>query len=135
MVAVLGLGVGVAALAGCGTGKAADLFVIERSGKIPGARLTLQVIDDGFVRCNGGERRRLSGDLLLDAREIHRDLMPSAEEDLTLAPGPASVLRYRVRQQQGIVEFSDSSRAQPEAFSAVQGFTRTIAKRVCGLAR
>lgn len=124
-----------AVLAGCGTGQAADLFVVERSGSIPGAKLTLQVIDDGHVRCNGGERRAITGDDLLDARQIERDLARPAEEKVALPPGPRSVLTYRVRLQAGIVRFSDSSRGQGPELLAVQGFTRTIAKRVCRLAR
>ena len=52
------------AVAGCG-GPGADLFVVTRSGQGPGAALTLRVSDDGFVRCNGGRRLRISDQQLL----------------------------------------------------------------------
>jgi len=42
---------------GCGT-PSPDLFVVNRSGTIPGAKLTLRVVDDGSVRCDGREARR-----------------------------------------------------------------------------
>src|SRR5207302_1626774 len=62
-----------ALLAGCGQA-GADLFVVTRTGQGPGAALTLRVADDGFVRCNGGSRRRITDQQLLLAREIEREL-------------------------------------------------------------
>jgi hypothetical protein len=124
-----------AALAGCGNRQAPDLFVLNRTGSIPGARLTLRVSDDGFVRCNGGERRRMSDPLLLDAREIARELEGPAEDDRNLPPGPRSILRYRMRLEGGTVRFSDSSRGQTEQMFLTQEFARRVAKQVCGLAR
>ena len=47
---------GVAAgllLAGCGGVRAADLFLLQRSGNVAGAKLTLLVNEEGGVRCNG----------------------------------------------------------------------------------
>ena len=39
-----------AALAGCGGGTGPDLFIVQRGGSIPGARLTLRVTDEGRAR-------------------------------------------------------------------------------------
>ncbi|HEU4703782.1 MAG TPA: hypothetical protein VFS37_14980, partial [Conexibacter sp.] len=50
--------VGAIVLAGCGAATP-DVFLLTRSGSIPGARLTLLVNDGGTVRCNGGEPRQL----------------------------------------------------------------------------
>jgi hypothetical protein len=92
-----------AALAsGCGP-RAADLLLIQRSGSIPGAALTLEVSDDGTVRCNGGPRRRMSDEQLLGARAIERDLEPLAGRRLALSPGRNTVLSYRVRLADGAV--------------------------------
>ena len=124
-----------AALAGCGNRFAPDLFVLTRTGSIPGARLTLRVTDDGFVRCNGGARRRMPDPRLLDAREIARELEGEAEEDRSLPPGPRSVLRYRLRLEGGTVRFSDSSRGQTQEMFLAQAFARRVAQQVCGLAR
>src|SRR5204863_1491375 len=95
-----------ALLAGCGQA-GADLFVVTRSGQGPGAALTLRVSDDGFVRCNGGPRRRITDDQLLLAREIQRELDDMAKR--SYPPGPTSVFRYRVRLDSGTIAFSDTS--------------------------
>jgi hypothetical protein len=123
----------LALAAGCGNRHAPDLFVLERSGSVPGARLELRVRDDGQVACTGGARRRLPDQLLLDAREIARELNALAPR--ALAPGARSVLAYRLRLEKGMVRFSDSSRGQDKAMFAVQDFTRQVARRVCGLPR
>src|SRR5213083_2541609 len=97
-------------LAGCG-GAGADLFVVTRSGQGPGAALSLRVSDDGFVRCNGGPRRRITDDQLLLAREIQRELDDMAKR--SYPPGPNSVFRYRVRLDSGTIAFSDTSPGIP----------------------
>ena len=120
-------------LAGCGNRRAPDLFDVQRDGALPGARLELRVSDDGRVRCNGGEPRRLPDELLLDAREIARaldDLAPRA-----LPSRPRSQLRYRVRAEGGTVSFADNSPGQEKAMSETQAFVRRVAREVCGLVR
>lgn len=129
------------ALAGCGA-PAGDLFAVERSGSVPGARLTLIVDDGGFVRCNGADRRQISSAQLIDAREIARALdgedgeAPGpAKQTLTFPPRPGSVLRYVVRTEGGSVAFADTSTGQPAVLYRVAQLTRELAKRVCGLPR
>jgi hypothetical protein len=121
------------ALAGCGNRTAPDLFVLARSGAVPGARLTLRVSDDGLVRCNGAQRTRIADDLLLDARQIAREL--NEQGSRTLPPGRRSVLRYRLRLEDARVAFSDSSRGQTKAMFLTQEFTRRVARGACGLPR
>jgi hypothetical protein len=128
------LAAGALAVAGCGT-PSADLFVVTRSGSIPGATLSLLVSDGGTVRCNGGGSLSLGDERLLTARELARDLRKPAERALSLAAGPASIMRYRVRVEDGTVSFSDTSKGQPAVFFRVAAFTRDVAKNVCGLAR
>ena len=82
-------------LAGCGA-PAADLFEVHRSGADRNANLTLLVSDDGTVTCNG-RKHPISGEQLLDARQLARELSPQAELNLALPPGPTPVLTYRVR--------------------------------------
>ncbi len=135
-----GPGAGIAlaaALAGCGNAgiSSPDLFAVTRGGTIPGARLGLVVSDGGTVRCNGGPARMLASADLLDARALQRDLAPAARRGLRLAPGPRSLLRYRVRSGNGTVAWSDTSRGQPAVLFRLAAFTRRVAKGVCGLAR
>jgi hypothetical protein len=132
-----------AALAtGCGGGPPGDLFVVQRSGSIPAARLTLRITDDGGAYCNRLARKEITSKQLLDAREIRRQLNGEKKEDvapadrnLRLAPGPGSVLSYRVRSEDGTVAFSDTSRGQPPVFFQIAKLTRDVARGSCGLPR
>jgi len=122
------------ALAGCGT-TPPDLFLLTRAGSLPGARLTLLVNDGGTVRCNGGAQRALSDPQLLAARRVQEDVADDARKDLTLPARAGSLLRFRIRTQDGTVTFSDvDAGARPE-LGRVIAFTRTVAQGVCGLAR
>jgi hypothetical protein len=122
-----------AALAGCGT-PGADLMVVSRSGSIPGADLEMRVVDDGQVICNGSTHD-LTSDDLIDAREVVRDLAKPASEGANLAPGDPTILRFRITTEDGTVEFSDTSKGQPQSFYRAAQLIRTIAKGACGLPR
>ena len=124
----------VALLDACGQA-GADLFVVKRSGQGAGAALTLRVADDGFVRCNGGPRRRMSDEQLLLAREIERELDGDAKQPVSRPPGPGSVLAYSVRLESGTVRFSDTSRGISREERKAAAFTREIATGVCRLPR
>jgi len=131
-----------ALLTGCAGGTpSADLFVVTRSGSVPGAKLTLLVGDGGTVRCNGGPEKPISSDQLIDARAILHELEGDEDtegpltQDLHLDAPPNSILRYQVRAEDGTVSFADTSKGQPKGFYEVALFTRRIAKGVCGLPR
>ena len=131
-----------AALAACGGGPPADLFVVTRSGDIPGARLVLRVTDDGRASCNAGALVAITSKDLIDARQIRRELEGEkegdtgpADEGLSLPSGPMSVFRYAVRGQDGTVSFSDTSAGQPQTFRDIAALTRRIAKGPCELPR
>ena len=100
-------------LGSCGGIKAPDLFIVERTGTVPGARLTLVVNEEGGVRCNGGRTLKLSDPQLVEARAIQEDLHDLASKHATLAPGAGSVLSYYLREESGTVRFSDNSSGQP----------------------
>lgn len=138
---------GAAALAGCG-GTAPDLLVIERTGSIPGARLTLRLTDDGRVSCNGGPLADITSQQLIDARQAVRDLEGEDEEvgpadrNLRLPPGPEngpdSILAYRATVRDppsGSVAWSDTSPGQPPVLQTLALLTRRIAQGACGLER
>jgi hypothetical protein len=137
------LGLAAAASAGCNGPRPADLFVVQRTGSIEGARLALRVTDDGGVYCNGGGRKEITSAQLIDARELRRELdgnhdknqVGLAEQHLNLKPGAITTLSYRVRSEQGTVAFSDTSARQPQAFYRLAKLTRDIARGACGLPR
>jgi hypothetical protein len=131
--AVLGVGL---ALSGCGAGgPAKDLFLVERGGAIPGARLALRVTDDGRASCNRGPLQEISSAQLITARELERDLEPLAKRRFALPPRRDSVLRYRVVLEDGAVRFADNSRGQPAALFRLAKLTRDVARGSCRLAR
>jgi hypothetical protein len=132
LAAALLTGLSIAA-AGCGS-PPNDLFVVTRTGSIPGAALTLLVSDDGSARCNG-RPARISDQELLDARQLQRDLEQPASRATALAPGPQPVLTYSVRTPGGTLRFADDSAGKPPAFFRLAAFVREVAKRRCGLAR
>ncbi|MCW3000517.1 MAG: hypothetical protein JWN65_4066 [Solirubrobacterales bacterium] len=135
-------------VAACGT-PSPDLFVVQRSGSIPGARLTLRVQDGGEVTCNGRAGGLMQSGQLIDAREIVRELGGGAvdrqndvtsatgplDRNLQLPPGPGAILRYALRAEEGRVAFSDTSPRQPKAFFRVAKLVRELAQDVCGLPR
>jgi hypothetical protein len=119
------------AAAGCGT-PSADLFVVDRAGSLPDAKLTLRVGDGGTVRCDGGDEKPISSDDLLDARQLAEDLEPLLDRGVSLPPREGSVLRFRVTGGEGEVRFHDNSPNPPPEFGAVIQFTRKIAMSACG---
>jgi hypothetical protein len=122
-----------AALVGCGGIKAPDLFIVERTGSVAGARLTLLVNEEGGVRCNGGRTLKLSDPALIDARTLQEELSAPASKHLSLPPGPRSVLSYYVRDENGAVSFSDNSSGQPAVLRRLALFVLQTAQQVCGL--
>jgi hypothetical protein len=123
----------VLATTGCGT-PSPDLFVVNRSGTVPGAKLTLRVVDDGTVRCDGVKRDAGSA-RLITARELQRDLEPIAKRGLTLATTEQSVLRYRVRLEPGVISFPDTATLRRPVLARLVVYVRDVAKNVCGLPR
>jgi hypothetical protein len=133
-VAGAGLLTAALVLGGCGQ-PGADLFVVTRGGQGPGAALTLRVADDGFVRCNGGPRTRMTDQQLLLAREIERELDGDARQRTSRPPGPNSVLSYSVRLSSGTVRFADTSPGISKEERKAAAFTREVATGICRLPR
>jgi hypothetical protein len=126
--------VAAVAVAGCGS-PSPDLFVIQRSGQDPGANVHLVVSDGGTVRCNDRKPVSIDADLLLDARQLARDLSEPAELGVRLPRGRRSVLSYRARVEAGTVSFSDTSPTRPHVFDRLAAFTKHVAETVCGIRR
>jgi hypothetical protein len=124
----------LALTAGCG-GRSADLFGVDRTGDVPDARVRIVVNDGGTATCDAGKDRELPDALLIEAREVQRDLAEPADAGLNLAPGPQSVLRYDVTTPDGRVRFADDSKDRPPVLDRLAFLTRQISQQVCGLPR
>lgn len=138
-VMALGALAAVTLAAGCGGGIAApDLFVVQRTGSVPGAGLTLLVNEEGGVHCykdstHPGPTLKLSDPLLVRARAIQEELHEQASAHLSLPPGAGSVLSYYLRDENGTVRFSDNSPGQPKVFRELALFVLQVAQQVCHL--
>jgi hypothetical protein len=120
--------------AGCGGIKAPDLFLVQRSGSVPGAALTLLVNEEGGVHCNGGPEGKLADPDLIKARDISEQLKGPSAGRLSLPPGRESIFSYYVRDESGSVSFHDDSPRQPKVLRELQAFVLATAKGVCHLA-
>jgi hypothetical protein len=120
-------------LGGCGGIRAPDLFLVQRTGSVSGASLTLLVNEEGGVRCNGRRALKLHDAQLIEARSIQEDLRDPASKHISLPPGPRPVFSYRVREESGSVSFSDDSPRQPRVFRRLALFVLRTAQRVCHL--
>ena len=97
--------------------------------------MTLRITDDGRASCNGRPLVDIASDQLIRARDAARKLGDPARARLTLAPRAGSVLRYRVRIEDGSVVWSDTSPDQPPVLFALAEPTRDVARGPCGLRR
>jgi hypothetical protein len=119
-------------LAGCGGGvQAADLFIVSRSGTVPGANLTLLVNEEGVVHCDGGPSLHISDSQLVLARGIQEELQEQASKHLYLPPRAGSVFSYYLRDEEGTVRFSDNSVGQPKALRELQELVLQLGQGVC----
>jgi len=125
--------VAVVLCVGCGGIKAPDLFVVERSGNAPGARLTMLVNEEGGVKCNGGGMLKLSDPALVQARAIQEELSGPASKHTSLPARAGSVLSYYLRDENGTVRFADNSAAQPKVFRSLALFVLQTAQQLCHL--
>jgi hypothetical protein len=130
----LALALAALGLGGCGS-EAHDLFVVNRTGAIPDAQLSLRVTDDGRASCNDKPLVDISSSQLIDARNAQRDLKDPAKARMRLPPGPQPVLSYRVRTEDGVVSWSDDSARQPPVLFDLAKLTRDVAKGRCHLPR
>jgi hypothetical protein len=128
-----------ALLAGCGESVVLpDLFVVQRSGAVPGARLTVLVNEGGSVQCyqdpaHRGPVRQLSDSQLELARGISEELQGPSTKHLSLPPRPGSVFGYYVRDAEGTVRFADNSMGQPSVLRHLAFFVLEVAQKVCHL--
>ncbi|MGI8731661.1 MAG: hypothetical protein ACR2LK_17035 [Solirubrobacteraceae bacterium] len=121
------------AIGACGT-ESPDLFVVERDGSVPGAKLTL-LVSDTSARCNGGPRLPLTSAQTIEARDITDDLLSvqSGEVEVPKAP-PAQIFSFEVTDEAGTLRFADTAK-RPPVLPRTARFVRRIAIDTCNLER
>jgi len=121
-------------LVGCGQ-PSADLFVVNRSGSIPGAKLRLRVTDDGHVSCNGGALREITSKQLIDARVAARALTKPAQKHLSLPAKAGSTLDYAFTIDGDTARFADNAAGQSADMFKAALLVRQLAQGPCQLPR
>jgi hypothetical protein len=121
------------ALGACGT-PSPDLFVVQRDGTVPGAKLNL-LVSDTTTRCNGGPARPLTSAQTLEARDITTELLEVQSGKVAVPPAPpAQIFRFSVRTENGTLRYGDTTQ-RPEVLPRLTLFVRQLATGVCGLQR
>ena len=118
-------------VAGCG-GEAGDLMAIEiAKGPARGRALDIVVKSDGRATCNDGPEETISSDLLIDARELERDLKDLAEEGAFFEPTGAGRREYVVRIKAGTVRWSEGDRGLPRELPRTQLLALRLDRQLC----
>jgi hypothetical protein len=131
--AAVGGALATIALASCGT-PSPDLFVVDRSGTVPGAKLNL-LVSDQTARCNDGPAEPLTSDQILEARDILRELrLVQADGAAIPRYPPAQIFTFVVQTEDGRLTFPDTQQ-RPAVLPRLARFVRRVAKDTCGLAR
>lgn len=121
------------ALGACGT-PSPDLFVVHRTGNVPGARFDL-LVSDTTARCNRDAPRSLSSPQIIEARDILKDLLELQRGKTALPPSPpAQIFRFSVRSEEGTLRYGDTTQ-RPSVLPRLSRFMRDLATGLCGLQR
>lgn len=120
-------------LAACGT-PSPDLFVAQREGTVPGAKLHL-LVSDTTVRCNGGPPLALTSAQTIEARDITSDLLELQNGSVAVPEAPPSqVFSFTIRDEAGTLRFPDAAQ-RPPVLPRTTRFVRRVAIDTCRLAR
>ena len=119
-------------IAGCG-GEAGDLMAIEiAKGPARGRALEIVVKSDGRATCNDGSEETIPSDLLIDARELERQLGDLAEEGANFFPPTGAGRReYVVRIKAGTIRWSEGDRGLPQELPRLQLFALRLDRLLC----
>jgi hypothetical protein len=131
LAAVAALACVAAAVAGCLSVQAADLFLLTRTGG--GPKLTLLVNDSGTVRCDGGQPQPLPDRFLLQARDLANTLNTDATHHLNLPRTPNTVAMYTAKLQNGRISFPDTAARTHSELAQLELLAVQIAQGPCGL--
>ena len=117
--------------AGCG-GEAGDLMAIEvAKGPAVGRELDIVIKDNGRASCNDRPEESIPSELLIDARELERDLSDLAEEGAFFEPTGAARREFVVRIKAGAVRWSEGDRGLPRELPRAQLLTVRLDRLLC----
>jgi hypothetical protein len=94
--------------AGCG-GEAGDLIALEVSGGAEERPLEIVVSGDGRGSCNGSDLAELPSALVIDAREVEREIADLAEEGADFGRASGQRRGYVARTNAGTVRWREGA--------------------------
>ena len=116
---------------GCG-GEAGDLMAIEITGGPARERpLDIVVASDGRGSCNEGNSEMLPSDLLIEARELERELGDLAEEGANYSSPTERRRAYVVRIKAGTVRWTEGEPGLPEELPRTQLLALRLDRLLC----
>lgn len=120
------------ALAACG-GESGDLMAIEVTGGVAKGRgpLDIVVANDGRGTCNDSPEEGLPSDIVIDARELERELGDLAEEGATFDEGRPGAARYVVRIKAGTVRWVEGGPDLPPELPRAQLLALRLDRLLC----
>ena len=123
---------GAALATGCG-GESGDLMAIEVSGGFAKSRGPLDIVlaSDGRGTCNDGPSETVPSDLVIDARELERDLGDLAEEGARFDAARGGAASYVVRIKAGTVRWTEAGSGLPEVLPRTQVLALRLDRLLC----
>ena len=107
-------------------------MAIEVAGGVAEKRGPLEIVlaSDGRGTCNDGSPETVPSELVIDARELERDLAELAEEGATFAGGGDGA-SYVVRIKAGTVRWSEGAAGLPAALPRTQLLALRLDRLLC----
>ena len=122
-----------ASVGACGT-PSPDLFVVNRDGTVPGAKLKL-LVSDQSARCNDAPAKPLTSPQIIEARGLRRDLLELQQsQDAIPNAGAAQIFSFVVETEEGKLSYPDRQQ-RPDVLPRLTRFVRRVAIDTCGLRR
>ena len=89
------------------------------------------IASDGRATCNDGEEETIPSDLLIDARELERDLGDLAEEGATFGSASGDRREYVVRIKKGTVRWAEGDPGLPAELPETQLLALRLDRLLC----
>ena len=118
-----------ALVVGCG-GSAGDLLTISTTGGDAPSHNFL-VTGDGRGQCDSGKEVVLPSNVVLDAREVEREVKKYAKARRTYLTGPAAARRYTLSTKDGFVSFVEGARGAPPVISKAVELSLELRRALC----
>ena len=108
-------------------------MAIDVSGGVAAERGPLKIVvtDNGRGSCNGKDEESVPSDLLIDARELERDLGDLADKGASYGAKRGARAHYVVRIRAGTVRWTEGTRGLPDPLPSAQLLALRLDRLLC----